>query len=53
MNCRDVYKRQLLAHVLKKTRIYLYTNFDQMLNRDELAAYHTLVEDVYKRQTLC
>lgn len=34
----------LLAHVLKKTRIYLYTNFDQMLNRDELAAYHTLVE---------
>ena len=24
----------LLAHVLKKTRIYLYTNFDQMLNRD-------------------
>ena len=27
----------LLAHVLKKTRIYLYTNFEKILNKSELS----------------
>lgn len=34
----------LLAHVLGKERIYLYTNFEQMLNKDELKKFHELIE---------
>jgi release factor glutamine methyltransferase len=34
----------LLAHVLQKKRIYLYTHFEEMLNREELAAYHQIIE---------
>ena len=29
----------LLAHVLKKKRIYLYTDFEQILNKDELSVF--------------
>ena len=41
----------LLAHVLKKTRIYLYTNFEQILNKSELSEYHALIEK--RVQGLC
>ncbi len=41
----------LLAHVLKKTRIYLYTNFEKILNKSELSEYHTLIEK--RVQGLC
>ncbi len=41
----------LLAHVLKKTRIYLYTNFEQILNKSELSEYHALLEK--RVQGLC
>jgi release factor glutamine methyltransferase len=34
----------LLAHVLKRDRIYLYTHFDQPLHPDELAAYRSLIQ---------
>lgn len=34
----------LLGYVLGKPRIYLYTNFDQMLNPDELVRYRTLIQ---------
>ena len=37
----------LLAHVLNKSRIYLYTNFDLIVNPDELAMYRGYI----KRQT--
>ena len=33
----------LLAHVLNKSRIYLYTNFDLIVNPDELAMYRVHV----------
>ena len=35
----------LLAHVLKKERIYLYVHFDEPLNRSELAAFRALVKE--------
>lgn len=34
----------LLAHVLGKPRIYLYTNYDQMMNREELARFKALIK---------
>ena len=34
----------LLAHVLKKERIYLYAHYDEPMNGDELAAYRELVK---------
>ena len=34
----------LLAHVLGKPRIYLYTNYDQIMNREELACYRELIK---------
>lgn len=34
----------LLAHVLGKKRIYLYTNFDQIMNPEELSAYRELIK---------
>ena len=34
----------LLAHVLKKERIYLYAHYDQPMNPPELAAYRELVK---------
>lgn len=33
----------LLGHVLGKPRIYLYTNYDQIMNREELARYRELI----------
>lgn len=35
----------LLAHVLGKPRIYLYTNYDQIMNRDELAQFKALIKE--------
>lgn len=34
----------LLAHVLQKDRVYLYTHFDQPLQPPELAAYRALIQ---------
>ena len=34
----------LLAHVLQKKRIYLYANYDEMLNPGELAQYRELIK---------
>ena len=34
----------LLAHVLQKDRVYLYTHFDQPLAADELAKYRGLIQ---------
>lgn len=34
----------LLGHVLGKPRIYLYTNFDQIMNTEELAQYRDLIK---------
>ena len=34
----------LLAHVLKKERIYLYAHYDEPMNGEELAAYRELVK---------
>ncbi len=34
----------LLAHVLGRDRVYLYTHFDQPLDPDELAAYRGLIQ---------
>lgn len=34
----------LLAHVLNKSRIYLYTNFDLIVNPDELAMYRGYIK---------
>ena len=34
----------LLAHVLQKDRVYLYTHFDQPLAPDELAAFRGLIQ---------
>jgi release factor glutamine methyltransferase len=34
----------LLAHVLGKDRVYLYTHFDQPLGPDELAKYRALIQ---------
>ncbi len=34
----------LLAHVLKKNRIYLYTDFEQILNKDELALFKSYIQ---------
>ena len=34
----------LLAYVLGKSRIYLYTNYDQIMNLEELARYKTLIK---------
>ncbi len=34
----------LLAHVLKKDRIYLYAHYDQPMNHDELAQYRGMVK---------
>lgn len=34
----------LLGHVLGKPRIYLYTNYDQIMNREELARYRELIQ---------
>ena len=34
----------LLAHVLQKDRVYLYTHFDQPLGPDELAKYRGLIQ---------
>lgn len=36
----------LLAHMLKKKRIYLYTDFEQILNKDELSVFK---EHIQKR----
>ncbi|MGZ3428228.1 MAG: peptide chain release factor N(5)-glutamine methyltransferase, partial [Polyangia bacterium] len=34
----------LLADVLQKDRVYLYTHFDQPLGPDELAKYRALIQ---------
>lgn len=34
----------LLAHVLKKKRIYLYTDFEQILNKDELSVFKEYIQ---------
>lgn len=34
----------LLAHVLGKPRIYLYTNYDQIMNREELDRFKALIK---------
>ncbi len=34
----------LLGHILKKPRIYLYTNYDQIMNKEELAQYRKLIQ---------
>lgn len=34
----------LLAHVLKKSRIYLYTDFEQILNKEELALFKSYIQ---------
>ncbi len=34
----------LLAHVLKKQRIFLYTDFDEMVNPDELAQFKSYIQ---------
>ena len=34
----------LLAHVLQKDRVYLYTHFDQPLQPPELAAFRALIQ---------
>jgi release factor glutamine methyltransferase len=34
----------LLAHVLKRDRVYLYTHFDQPLQPEELATYRALIQ---------
>lgn len=34
----------LLSHVLKRARIYLYTDYEKMLSREELAAYKALIQ---------
>ena len=34
----------LLAHVLKKERIYLYAHYDEPMNGEELAAFRELVK---------
>lgn len=33
----------LLGYVLGKPRIYLYTNYDQIMNKEELARYRELI----------
>ncbi len=34
----------LLGHVLRKPRIYLYTDYDEIVSLDELAAFKTLIK---------
>ena len=34
----------LLAHVLQKNRVYLYSNFDEPLEKSELNLYHDIIE---------
>lgn len=40
----------LLSHILGKDRLYLYVNFDQPLQSDELAAYREAVKKRVQRQ---
>lgn len=35
----------LLSYVLKKTRIYLYTDFEQIVNKDELKEFKKLIQN--------
>jgi release factor glutamine methyltransferase len=41
----------LLCHVLKKQRLYLYTNFDSPLESEELASYKKLISK--RREGIC
>lgn len=42
----------LLSHVLKKERIYLYTHFDEPLNKIELSEFKKIFERVLKQEPI-